>query len=127
MVNMHKLYLVNFKVDGKRCFKVGITSSIDVTKRFQRLITSGDIKEFKVYKSSYFDSYDDAYNAEQLLMSEIISIYGGYDHNGEIKFHNFWSKNKLSGITEIRKYKQDEVSYAWNYINKNGKKTFKKA
>jgi len=124
---MHKLYLVNFIIEGKRCFKVGITSSIDVTKRFQRLITSGDIEEFKVYKSSYFDSYNEAYNAEQSLMKQIISKFGGYDHNGEIKFHNFWSKNKLSGITEIRKYRQNEVSFAWNYINENGKKTFKKA
>jgi len=123
---MHKLYLVNFKIEGKRCFKIGITSKIDVTNRFQRHINTGTITEFKVYKSSYFNSYDEAYDAEQNLMKLIVKEYGGYNHKGEIKFHNFWTKTKLGGITEIRKYDQNEVSFAWNYINENGEKSLKK-
>ncbi len=123
---MHKLYLVSFIIEGRRCFKIGITSNFDVTKRFQKHIDNGDILAFKIYKSSYFQSYDDAYNAEQLLMENIVNKFGGYNFNGEVRFHNFWSKNKLGGITEIRKYKQAEVNFAWKFIDENGKKSYKK-
>lgn len=122
---MQKLYLVNFEIEGKRCFKVGITSKFDVTERFQRHINSGAITNFKVYKSSYFSTYDEAYEAEQNLMQEIVDEFGGYEHDGDIKFHNFWTKTKLGGVTEIRKYDQSEVSYAWDYINENGEKSYK--
>ena len=123
---MHKLYLVSFIIEERMCFKIGITSSFDVTKRFQVHIDNSDILAFKIYKSSYFESYDTAYEAEQLLMNNIVNEFGGYHHDGEIKFHNFWSKNKLGGITEIRKYNKEEVNYAWEFINEHGERKYKK-
>ncbi len=59
-------------------------------------------------------------------MNNIVNEFGGYDYNGEVKFHNFWAKNKLGGITEIRKYNQEEVNFAWKFINENGEKSYKK-
>ncbi len=40
---MHKLYLVSFIIEERRCFKIGITSNFDVTKRFQKHINNGNI------------------------------------------------------------------------------------
>ncbi len=52
----HKLYLVRFTIEGKRVYKPGITRHTDVTKRFQRSINDGTISDFKIMKSSYFES-----------------------------------------------------------------------
>ena len=121
----HKLYLVRFTIDGQKAYKVGITRHIDVAKRFKRILDEGSISSFKIMKSSYFESEEEAYEAEQNLFKEIIHKFGGYKHkDGIIRFHNFYTKRKYNGITEIRTYNQNEVNYCWQYINNNGKKTY---
>ena len=121
----HKLYLVRFTIDGQKAYKVGITRHIDVAKRFKRILDEGAISSFKIMKSSYFESEEEAYEAEQNLFKEITHKFGGYKHkDGIIRFHNFYTKRKYNGITEIRTYNQNEVNYCWQYINNNGKKTY---
>ena len=122
----HKLYLTRFTIEGKKVYKPGITSHTDVTKRFQRSLDNGTISDFKIMKSSYFESEEKAYKAEQNLFEEIKHKFGGYDdhEDGITRFHNLWIQNKYSGITEIRKYNQNEVNYCWKYIDNNGKKTY---
>ena len=121
----HKLYLVRFTIEGKRVYKPGITRHIDVTKRFQRSLDDGIISDFKIMKSSYFPNEEEAYKAEQNLFEEIKHKFGGYEHeDGVTRFHNLWIKHKYGGITEIRKYNQNEVDHCWQYINNNGKKTY---
>ena len=122
----HKLYLTRFTIEGKRVYKPGITRHTDVTKRFSRSINDGTISDFKIMKSSYFESEEEAYKAEQNLFEEITHKFGGYDdhEDGITRFHNLWIKYKYGGITEIRKYNQDEVNHCWKYIDNNGKKTY---
>ena len=118
---IHKLYLVRFTIEGKRVYKPGITRHTDVTKRFQRSLDDGTISDFKIMKSSYFESEEEAYKAEQNLFEEIKTKFGGYEHkDGVTRFHNLWIQNKYGGITEIRKYNQDEVNHCWKYIDNNG-------
>ena len=122
---MYKLYLVRFTLDGQKVYKLGITSHIDVAKRFKKVLDEGIITDFKIMKSSYFESEEEAYEAEQNLFKEIIHKFGGYKHkDGIIRFHNFYTRKKYNGITEIRKYNQNEVNYCWKYIDNNGKKTY---
>ena len=121
----HKLYLVRFTIDGQKAYKVGITSHIDVARRFKIPLNEGTISGFKIMKSSYFTSKEEAYEAEQNLFKEITHKFSGYKHkDGIVRFHNFYTKRKYNGITEIRKYNQNEVNHCWKYINNNGKKTY---
>ena len=46
---MHKLYLVSFIIEERMCFKIGITSNFDVTKRFQVHIDNSDILALRVH------------------------------------------------------------------------------
>ena len=118
---MYKLYLVRFTLDGQKVYKPGITSHIDVAKRFKRVLDEGIITDFKIMKSSYFENEEEAYKAEQILFEEIKYKFGGYEHkDGVTRFHNFYTRKKYNGITEIRKYNQNEVNHCWKYINNNG-------
>ena len=122
---MYKLYLVRFTLDGQKVYKLGITSHIDVAKRFKKVLDEGIITDFKIMKSSYFENKEEAYKAEQILFEEIKYKFGGYEHkDGVTRFHNFYTRKKYNGITEIRKYNQNEVNYCWKYIDNNGKKTY---
>ena len=117
----YKLYLVRLVIDNESCYKPGITSHRDVTKRFESLIESDTIRNFKIMKSSYFPTRTEAYAAEQKLFDLVIERFGGYRHaDGRVRFHNFWTDRQYSGITEMRKYNQDEVNYCWDYIDRNG-------
>ena len=125
MNKIHKLYLVRFTIEGQKAYKSGITSHIDVAKRFKIPLNEGTISDFKIMKSSYFESEEEAYKSEQNLFKEIITEFGGYNHkDGKVRFHNFYTKRKHNGITEIRKYNQNEVNHCWKYINNNGEKTY---
>ena len=39
--------------------------------------------------------------------------------NGKRYFHNKWFKEQINGITEVRKYNQDEVDIAKEFIINN--------
>lgn len=129
MPTRHKLYLVTFKTKStdqwQSCYKPGYTHHIDVTDRFQSHIQSHTILDFRVLKSSYFSSMEEAFAAEQDLIQRVIDKFGGYrPRDGVTRFHNFWSTTKHNGITEMRKYNQDEVDYCRDYIENNGKQFF---
>lgn len=125
---MYKLYLVKFKYEGKLYFKCGITSKSDVANRFRYDIQKYGLKEFKVMQSSWFSSESQALEAESRIFETIITTFpqNNYvDKNGNHHFHNFWSKENLGGITEIRKYNHKEVQEAFKFINGNGFKRYK--
>ena len=65
---------------------------------------------------------------KEILLNNIKEIkykFGGYEHkDGVTRFHNFYTRKKYNGITEIRKQNQNEVNHCWKYINNNGKKTY---
>tara|TARA_R100001244_G_scaffold86263_1_gene65902 strand:- start:459 stop:896 length:438 start_codon:yes stop_codon:yes gene_type:complete len=119
---VHKQYLVTFYIDDKKCWKSGITSKRDVYDRFKDEIKKRIIFGFKIHKSTWFKTYKEAYKSEQKLFNEIIKDFGGYKHkDGNVRFHNFYTKDKYNGITEIRKYDYNEYKYAWDYIANAGK------
>lgn len=118
---IYKQYLVTFYIDNTKCWKSGITAKWDVYNRFKDEIKKGIISGFKIHKSTWFRTKEEAYNTEQNLFNEIINNFGGYKHkDGNIRFHNFYTKNKYNGITEIRKYDYNEYKHAWDYINNHG-------
>ena len=121
---IHKHYLTTFTLvnENIKCLKAGITSKFDVFDRFKEMLKDGVISNFKIHKSSWFKTKEKAYESEQRLFNEVINKFGGYNHKGEIKFHNFWTKDKYNGITEIRKYNYPEYKYMWDYLDNNGKK-----
>ena len=124
----HKLYLVNFKYNNKKYFKAGITGKGDVKDRFKYAIQKHRLVDFKIMKSSWFKTEQEANNAEMNLFKTIMTLFpdNNYvDKNGKHYFHNEWFKEKLNGITEIRKYNHKEVQTAYQFIAENGARYYK--
>mgnify|MGYP001299403653 CR=1 FL=1 len=124
----HKLYLVNFKYNNKKYFKAGITGKSDVKERFSYAIRKHRLIDFKIMKSSWFKTEEEAKNAEENLFETIKTLYpeNNYvDKNGKHFFHNEWFKEQLNGITEIRKYNHKEVQTAFQFIAENGARYYK--
>lgn len=125
---MYKLYLVKFKYKGSLFFKCGITSKSDVMERFRYDIRKYGLTEFKPMISSYFRTEDEAKDAERSLFTTVMANFpenNFVDKDGNHYFHNFWTKEKLGGITEIRKYNHKEVQVAYKFISENGVKYYK--
>jgi len=124
----HKLYLVNFKYKGKKYFKAGITGKGDVMDRFKYAIQKHRLEDFKIMKSSWFKTEQEAEKAESNLFETIMTLFpeNNYvDKNGNHYFHNEWLNEKLNGITEIRKYNHKEVQTAFQFIAENGVRYYK--
>jgi hypothetical protein len=124
----HKLYLVNFKYNKKKYFKAGITGKGDVMERFKDAIQEYRLEDFKIMKSSWFKTEQEADKAEKSLFETIKTLYpeNNYvDKNGKHYFHNEWFDEKLNGITEIRKYNHKEVQVAFQFIAENGARYYK--
>lgn len=125
---MTKLYLVTFTILGSKVYKLGITSKSDVKDRFSYDIRKYGIKDFKILKSSYFKTEEEAIQAEQ---DAFLTIKGKFPENNYVDktgmnfFHNFWTEEQLNGITEIRKYNYLEVQEAYKFISKNGARFYK--
>ena len=68
---IHKQYLVTFNIDNNKCWKSGITAKWDVYNRFRTEIERRIISNFKIHKSSWFKTYEEAYESEQKLFDEI--------------------------------------------------------
>ena len=58
-----KIYLVTFEYEGSKFFKVGVTSKGDVMERFKYYILKYKLKNFKIHKSSWFKSEEEAKQA----------------------------------------------------------------
>jgi len=122
---MHKLYLVTFTIEGQKAYKIGETSKTDVQERFQKSINNGNITELKIHLSRWVDSEEIAKIKEKLCFESIKEAFpkNNYiDKDGNHYFHNFWLKEQISGVTEIRKYDYQEYLYAWELVDKSGEK-----
>ena len=119
---MWKIYLVTFYVEGKKVFKVGITSKSDVQERFQRLIDNGTIKGFKIHLSRWVSSEAIAKKKEEGIFTNIMINFSknNFIKEGKDYFHNIWLNNKISGVTEIRKYNHEEYLHAYKLVDKSG-------
>ena len=125
---MFKLYLVKFKYKDQLFFKGGITSKLDVADRFRYDIQNYGLTDFKIMKSSWFRSEQEALDAETRLFATIMTKFpeNNYvDKDGTHHFHNFWSEEYLGGITEIRKYNHKEVQEAYKFLSENGVRFYK--
>ena len=123
-----KLYLVTFEYEGTKFFKVGITTKGDVMERFKYAILKYKLMNFKIHKSSWFKSLDEAEKAEQQCFADIMQTFpeNNYvDAQGNHYFHNKWLDEKINGITEIRVYNGAEYKFAWNFVDSNGVNKFK--
>lgn len=123
-----KLYLVTFEYEGSKFFKVGITTKGDVMERFRYSIVKYNLKNFKIHKSSWFKSIEEAEKAEKDCFASIMKTFpeNNYiDAKGNHFFHNKWLDEKINGITEIRVYNGAEYKFAWNFINTNGVNKYK--
>ena len=121
----HKVYVVKFRIDGKMCYKVGITRYQDVIDRFAKDLIDRTITDFKVIKSGYVHSSNEAEALEDRLMETIFksfpdnNYYPDPENPKRGQFHNFFTKTKLGGITETRKYDHKEVGLAVEFIKEN--------
>ena len=118
-----KVYLVTFEYEGTKFFKVGSTQKGDVMDRFKYEISKYNLQNFKIHKSSWFKSLNEALIAEHKCFEDIKNTFpeNNYvDAKGTHYFHNKWLKQKINGITEMRKYNGKEYKFAWNFIDKNG-------
>tara|TARA_B110000977_G_C10850637_1_gene405650 strand:+ start:68 stop:460 length:393 start_codon:yes stop_codon:yes gene_type:complete len=126
-MKVYKLYLVQYYYLGKRYYKCGLTTKKDVMDRFKYDILKYKLKNFRVIKSGYLKGLmeDDTY--ENKLFNLIMDQFPENNYYKEDKryFHNEWFKNKINGITEVRKYDQEEVDFAKNFIINNTTLIFK--
>lgn len=125
---MHKLYLVVFNYKGSKYFKAGITSKADVMERFKYDILKHGLTEFKIRKSSWFKTEEEAKEAEARLFTTIKDKFPDNNYvnkDGKHFFHNKWFEEKLNGITEMRKYDHKEVQEAYKFISENGVRYYK--
>lgn len=122
LLRWYKLYLVVFTVEGKKVYKIGITSHSDVRRRFQHLLDSEIITDFKIWISVWIVGKLAAEQKEQECFSLIKETFpqNNYIKEGTQYFHNVWLENKISGVTEIRKYNPDETEKAYNFIENSG-------
>ena len=121
---MWKIYLVTFTIEGKKVYKIGITGKSDVQERFQRLIDSGTITDFKIHLSRWVKNQSIAEEKEKKCFVDIVVNYPQNNYinkkNGNVHFHNLWLDEQVSGITEIRKYDYKEYKHAYNLVDKSG-------
>jgi len=120
---MYKVYLVTFKIEGKKVYKIGITGKSDVQARFQHLIDNGTITDFKIHLSRWVEGEDTAKERETECFTEIVLNFPENNYitgNGNAHFHNFWLKKKVGGVTEIRKYDHKEYLFAYSLVDKSG-------
>jgi len=120
---MSKVYLVTFIIENKKVYKIGITSKPDVQTRFQTLINSGIITDFKIHISRWVKDFTEAKTKEENCFEQIVLNFpeNNYiDKEGSHHFHNIWLKEQVSGITEIRKYNHVEYKKAYQLVDQSG-------
>tara|TARA_B110000908_G_scaffold152026_1_gene187291 strand:+ start:319 stop:675 length:357 start_codon:yes stop_codon:yes gene_type:complete len=114
---MGKLYVVVFTIvsNNTKVWKLGYTRKTDVYKRFQKEIDAGVIKDLKIWVSVWVkDSILEL--EEDNCHKEIVKTFGGYKG----KFHNFWLKEMINGLTEMRLFNYKECQYALNLLEQKG-------
>lgn len=105
-----KVYLAKLKRTDRKpytVYKVGITRSHDAMDRLlyagpdEPYPISKTFTDIKIMKTVWVESEEQALALEQRIID---NIKGSEDY-----FHNWWEPEKLSGITEMRKWDYDEV------------------
>ena len=118
-----KLYLVRFSIIGEKghFYKIGLhRSTPDVYNRFQKEIEEGIIHKFKILLSVWVP-INVLEEREDECFKSITNKFGGYKaKDGKIKFHNFFLKEMINGLTEIRIYNQEEVNFAHQLLLTKG-------
>ena len=120
-MKVYKLYLVQYYYLGKRYYKCGLTTKGDVMDRFKYDILKYKLQNFRVIKSGYLKGLVEDDTKENELFNLIMDNFpeNNYYKNGKRYFHNKWFKEQINGITEVRKYNQDEVDIAKEFIINN--------
>tara|TARA_Y100000592_G_C5193019_1_gene187026 strand:- start:7 stop:399 length:393 start_codon:yes stop_codon:yes gene_type:complete len=119
----HKLYLVVFTLteSNKRVYKIGLHRGSNVYNRFKRELKEGIIKDFKIWISVWVNN-NILEQVEKECFNEIVKVFGGYKG----RFHNFWLPKMINGLTEMRKYNDKEVRYAYKMLERKGDKYLEK-
>jgi hypothetical protein len=106
----YKVYLAKLKREDAtpRCvYKIGITKESDAMRRLtykqadEPYPISKYFPDIKIMKTVWCESRDEAERLEKHLMNEI--------RGDERWFHNWYERDQISGITEMRKWNYDEV------------------
>ena len=115
------MYLVQYYYLGKRYYKCGLTSKTNVKDRFKYDIAKYKLQKFSIIKSGYLKGIMEEDTKEKELFRLIMDKFpkNNYIKNGKSYFHNEWFKEQINGITEVRKYNQDEVNLAIDFIVNN--------
>lgn len=115
-----KVYLAKLRREDRApytVYKVGITRSYDA---LDRLLYQGDdepypiVKAFpdiKIMKTVWVESEEQALALERYIID---NIKGSEDY-----FHNWWEPQKLSGITEMRKWDYEEVQRIFKLMDES--------
>ena len=120
-MKIYKLYLVQYYYLDKRYYKCGLTTKTDVMDRFKYEIQKHNLQKFRVIKSGYLKGLIEDDTKENELFNIIMDKFSenNYIKNGKRYFHNAWFKEQINGITEVRKYNQNEVDVAKEFIIEN--------
>jgi hypothetical protein len=126
-MKVYKLYLVQYYYLGKRYYKCGLTTKKNVDDRFKYDKLKYNLQKFSIIKSGYLKGLMKDDNKEKELFKLIMDKFpeNNYIKNGKRYFHNEWFKEQINGITEVRKYNQDEVDVAKEFIINNTAIKFK--
>lgn len=101
-------------------YKVGLTNKKDVIKtRFKEEVTTGLLQDVNLLANYWCKNRLEAEQLEQHLFQLVVDKFGGYkmaDGTGEVRFHNFWTKDMPKGITEMRKLNVKETNFLIEYF-----------
>ena len=119
MLLMYKVYIAKLKrVNGtpRVVLKVGITSSTDA---MNRLMYSESDESFPI--SRYFSDIKVMKSSKRVYTreeAEAIESSIMNDTKGDGYFHNWYEKDQISGITEMRVWNYDEFVKACELLDK---------
>jgi hypothetical protein len=84
-------------------------------------IQKHNLQKFRVIKSGYLKGLIEDDTKENELFNLIMDKFSenNYIKNGKRYFHNAWFKEQINGITEVRKYNQNEVDVVKEFIIEN--------
>jgi len=105
----YKVYIAKLKrtsSNPRTVYKIGITSSPDAMDRLtyrgsdEPYPISNYFSDIKVMKTVWCNSKEEALKLEDHIMNTI--------KGSDKYFHNWYEKDQISGITEMRKWNYDE-------------------
>lgn len=119
----YKVYLAKLKRTDRKpscVYKVGITSSFDAMRRLtyaeadEQYPISKYFPDIKIMKTIWCESRQEAEAVESHIMKTI--------QGDERWFHNWYEKDQISGITEMRVWDYEEVQKVFSLLESAEKK-----